>query len=50
MCINTGKKIVRRNYIRLPIPDSIIKKVEELAQKERVKKGLHFRNRQRVMF
>ena len=50
MCINTGKKIVRRNYTRLPIPDSIIKKIEESAKRERVQKCLHFRNRQREMF
>ena len=28
MCMNTGKKIVTRNYTRLPMSDSIIKQVE----------------------
>ena len=47
MCFNTGKKIVQRNYTRLPVPDSIIRRVDELAEKERVENGLHFRNRQK---
>ena len=32
------------------MPDSIIKQVEELAERERVGKGLHFRSRGREMF
>ena len=28
MCMNTGKKILTRNYTRLPMSDSIIKQVE----------------------
>ena len=49
MCVNTGKKIVRGNYTRLPMPDSIIRKVEEIAEKEKAESGLHFRNRQKDM-
>ena len=34
MCVETGKEIVR-SFTRLPMPNSIIKKVEKLAEKER---------------
>ena len=34
MCINTGKKIVRRNYTRLPMSESVMRKVEEVAEKQ----------------
>ena len=32
------------------MPDSIIRMVKELAEKEKVESGLHFRNRQKEMF
>ena len=37
MCIETKKKVVRRSYTRLLMPESIIKKVEKLAKRDRVK-------------
>ena len=39
MYMNTGKKIVRRNYKRLSMSNSIIKKVEELAEKDEINKN-----------
>ena len=39
-CIETGKKIVRRSYTRLPMPDSMIKQVEQLAKRDSQKWNL----------
>ena len=50
MYFNTGKKMVRKNYTRLSMPNSIIKKVEELTDRDRVEKGLNFKNRQKEIF
>ena len=49
MSVNTGKKIIRRNYTRLPMSESIIRKVEKLAEKAKNENGLHFRNRQKAL-
>ena len=37
MCMETGKKIARRSYTRILIADSIIKKVEKLAERNKGK-------------
>ena len=47
MCMDKGKNMVRRNYARLPMPDSIIKKVEKLADRARMKNRINFKNKQR---
>ena len=43
--MDTGKKIERKNYPRLPMPDSIVKKIEKLADRGRTKHGINFKNR-----
>ena len=48
--METGKKIVRRIYTRLPMPDSLIKQVENMAKRNRAKSGLIFKNRQKEVF
>ena len=50
MCVETGRKIVRWSYTKLPMTDSIIKKVEGLAEKDRANNELFFRNQQREIF
>ena len=44
MYVETGRKIVRLTYTKLPMPDSIILKVEGLAKKDRAQNGIIFRN------
>ena len=44
MCIETGKKIVRRSCTRLPMPDSIIRKVEMLAERASTENGIVLQN------
>ena len=39
MCVETGKQIIRRSYTRLPMPDSMIRKVERMAKKTELKMG-----------
>ena len=41
MCVETGRKIVR-NDTKPPMPDSIIKKVEKLAEKDKAEKGITY--------
>ena len=42
----TGKKNVRRSYARLPMPNSIIEKVEKMADRNRAVNGIKIKNRQ----
>ena len=46
MRVETGKKIFRRIFTRLPMPDLI----EKLAKKDRAENGINFRNRQKETF
>ena len=50
MCIKTGIKVIRRNYTRLPMPHSEIKKVEKLVDRDRAEDGINFRNRKKEIF
>ena len=34
MNLNTGKRIHRRNWTDLPMPDEVIKRVEQLGKKD----------------
>jgi hypothetical protein len=45
MSLTTGNKIIRRNFTKIPVTESIIKHVKEMAAKDRLQKGLSFRNR-----
>ena len=45
MCLTTGRKIIRRNFTALPMPDSVIKRIEEIAREEQISDGLVFQNR-----
>ena len=38
----------RKDYTRLPIPDSIIKNVEKVADKDKAQNGVSFKNRHKV--
>ena len=44
MSVETGLKIVHRNYTKLPIPDSVIKKVNLLAERDKAEMGVMVRN------
>ena len=50
MCVQTGEKNVRRSYTRLPMPDSVIKKVEKLADRDKAKNGVSFKHRKKEIF
>ena len=49
MCIDTEKN-VRRSYTRLPMPDSIIQKVEKLAERDSVENSINFKNRRKEIY
>ena len=50
MCVNTGLKIVQRNYTKLPMPDSVMKKINLLAERDKTEAGVLFRNRNKESF
>ena len=50
MCVKTGKKIVGRSYTQLPMPNSVMKKVEKLANRDKAKDGVNFKNRKKELF
>jgi len=43
--LETGKVIKRRKFTELPMPDSVIKKVEKWADKDKQRAGMPYRNR-----
>jgi hypothetical protein len=45
MCLKTGRKVTRRQFQELPMPDSIIKRIEVITEKEKQEKILVFSNR-----
>ena len=47
MCAKNLKNIVIRSYTPLPMPDSIIKKIEKLVYRDRTEAGILFRNRKK---
>jgi hypothetical protein len=42
MSLPTGNKIIRRNFTRMPLTESAIKQVKQMAAKDRLQKGLSF--------
>ena len=46
----TGLVIKRRRFTELPVPDSVIKRVETLAEKSNVSSNLVFANRHKIPF
>jgi hypothetical protein len=45
MCIQTGRKVTRKMFKELPKPDSVIKRIEVIASKEKQDKVLVFADR-----
>jgi hypothetical protein len=45
MSLKTGNKIIRRNFTKMPVTLSIIKQVKQMAAKDKLQKGLSFKNR-----
>jgi hypothetical protein len=45
MCIRTGRKVTRKKFQELPMPDSVIKQIEAIAEKEKQEKTLVFSDR-----
>jgi hypothetical protein len=41
----TGNKIIRRNFTEMPVTESVIKQVKQMAAKDKLQKGLSFTNR-----
>ena len=50
MDINTGRLLKKRSWTRIPMPDTVIKKVEQRAEKEKRDGILRFRNRKNEKF
>ncbi len=46
LSLMTGNKIIRRNFTKMPLTESVIKQVKQMAAKDRLQKGLSFKNRQ----
>jgi hypothetical protein len=44
MCHQTGRKLTRKQFQELPMPESIIKRIEAIAEKEKQEKNLVFSN------
>jgi hypothetical protein len=45
MCHKTGRKLTRKQFQELPMPDSIIKRIKAIEEKEKQEKILAFSNR-----
>jgi hypothetical protein len=45
MSLMTGNKIVRRNFTKMPVMESVIKQVKQMAAKDKLQKELSFKNR-----
>ena len=45
LLLSTGKKIIRRKFVEIPVPDKVIKKVNEIGLKDKMQEGLSFKNR-----
>ena len=43
--MNIGNKIVHQSYTWLPMPDSLIKKLEKLVDRDRAENGISFENK-----
>ena len=50
MCVETDLKIVWRNYTKLPMSDSAIKKINLLADRDKAEAKVLFRNRNKEWF
>jgi hypothetical protein len=50
LSLSTGKKVIRRKFMEMPITDSVIKKVEEMAVKDGAVSGILFKNRKGVEY
>jgi hypothetical protein len=50
LSLSTGKKVTRRKFTEMPITDSVIKKVEEMAVKDGAVNGILFKNRKGVEY
>jgi hypothetical protein len=45
MSLTKGNKIIRRNFTKMPVTKSAIKQVKQMAAKDKLQKGLSFKNR-----
>jgi hypothetical protein len=45
MSLTTGNKIIRRNFTKMPLTESITKQAKQKAAKDRLQKGVSFKNR-----
>ncbi len=48
LSLSTGKKVSQRKFTEMPIIDSVIKKVEEMAVKDGAVNRISFKNRKGV--
>jgi hypothetical protein len=45
MSLTSGNKIIRRNFTKMPVTESVIKQAKQMAAKDKMQKGLSFANR-----
>jgi hypothetical protein len=50
LSLSTGKKVTQIKFTEMPITDSVIKKVEEMAVKDGAVNGISFKNRKGVEY
>jgi hypothetical protein len=48
LSLATGKKVTRRKFTEMPVTDTVIKQVEEVAVKDGAVKGINFKDRNGV--
>ncbi len=47
MSLTAENKIIRRNFTKMPVTESIIEQIKQMAAKDKLQKGLSFKNRRR---
>jgi len=50
LSLATGKKLIRRSFTEMPVTESVIKKVAEIAARNKSPAGLSFKNRRGVEY
>ena len=49
-CLNTGRVLKRRDFTEIPMPDSIIARVEAIGKREKQGRAFEFLNRKKLPF
>ena len=50
LSLSTGKKIVRRKFTEIPLPDKVIEKLNRIGLRDKMGNGLSFKDRNGVEY